>query len=173
MPFKIATYTRLGKEKILWICVWRFLTTLGLKGIKYIIIICGKRYKLRNPEIGSYSQWLTNSSNYVSICVPWVLKQWSNTGARACALAVAYELNIITWCTTGIMHWFPLVVASSMGDKDNLHILPDAPLLTHPPSCDVFLAPSTIPGSACIHEHKKAKPISFYVLCVGCYWSIE
>ncbi len=54
------------------------------------------------------------------------------------------------------MHWFLLLVASSMGDEENLQLLPCAqPLVPHQPTCDVFLAPSTIPGSACMNIKKK------------------
>ena len=61
------------------------------------------------------------------------------------------------------MHWFPdwflLLVVSSMGSGDNLKLLPHAPFLTDPPTCDVFLAPSTIPGSACMNIKKKTNVI--------------
>ena len=53
------------------------------------------------------------------------------------------------------MHWFLLLVASSMGDEDDLQLRPRAAPLTHPPTCDVFLAPSTIPGSACMNTQQK------------------
>ena len=53
-----------------------------------------------------------------------------------------------------MMHWSLLVVVvSSMGNEENRHPLPRARSLTQLPTCDVFLAPSTIPGSACVHEN--------------------
>ena len=61
-----------------------------------------------------------------------------------------------TVCSTvpvafGGMHWsLLLVVASSMGNEENLQFLTRAPARTHVLSCDVFLAPSTIPGSECM-----------------------
>ena len=61
------------------------------------------------------------------------------------------------------MHWFllvGLVVASSIdndeenlrviGNEENLQKIALAPPRTDLPTCDVFLAPSTIPGSACM-----------------------
>ena len=75
------------------------------------------------------------------------------------------------------MHWFLLVVAASMADEENLQLLTRAPL-TRLPTCDVFLAPSTIPGSVCMRTHTHthththiiylfidSKPMSFHVLC--------
>ena len=53
------------------------------------------------------------------------------------------------------MHWSLLLVASSMGDEENLQLLRRASPLTHQPTCDVFLAPSTIPGSACMNIQQK------------------
>ena len=44
-----------------------------------------------------------------------------------------------------------------------------APPLTHLPTCDVFLAPSTIPGSACIDtKTKKKKQNQHYFTCCVC-----
>ena len=59
------------------------------------------------------------------------------------------------------MLWFLLLVVSSMGDEANLQPLPRA---THLPTCDIFLAPSTIPGSACMDTKKKPNVISRAVL---------
>ena len=72
-----------------------------------------------------------------------------------CSLLYLYtalaRVIISTLCMTEgatFMHWFLLLVAWSIGK--NLQLLPGAPLLTHLMTCDVFLAPSTIPGSACM-----------------------
>ena len=64
---------------------------------------------------------------------------------------------------TFMLYWFLLLVASSMGDEENLQLLPRAPPLDRLPTCDVFLAPSTIPGSACmnINSHNN----NYYDLC--------
>ena len=62
---------------------------------------------------------------------------------------------------TALMHWHllvVLVVASSMGNEENLHLrlLPSARTqITELPDCDVFLAPSTIPGSASMRTQTK------------------
>ena len=60
--------------------------------------------------------------------------------------AAATPVSLTPFCkaeVTALMHWFLLVVASSMTTEE---IYPRADL----PPCDVFLAPSTIPKSACI-----------------------
>ena len=63
------------------------------------------------------------------------------------------------------MHWFMLFVASSMADEENLQLLHRTPPLAQQPTCDVFLAPSTIPGGVCMHI--KRKPYPFLVLYVA------
>ena len=50
---------------------------------------------------------------------------------------------------TALIHCSLLVVASSMGNGENLRLLATARTqLTQLPACDIFLAPSTIPESA-------------------------
>ena len=73
----------------------------------------------------------------------------------SCAVPTAL-LSLAPRCTievTAFMHWFLLVVASSMGNEENsppqARVVPLAPPI---PSCDVFLAPSTIPRSAYMGE---------------------
>ena len=64
------------------------------------------------------------------------------------------------------MHWSLLVVASSMGNEENLRLLPSARTqIIQLPDCDVFLAPSTIPGSAFMRT-KTNKTTKFRVPCV-------
>ena len=64
------------------------------------------------------------------------------------------------------MHWSLLVVASSMGNEQNLRLLPSARTqITQLPDCDVFLAPSTIPGSASMRTQTN-KTMNFRVPCV-------
>ena len=67
------------------------------------------------------------------------------------------------------MHWSllaVLVVASSIGNKGNLRLLPSARAqITQLPDCDVFLAPSTIPGSASMRTQTN-KTMNFRVPCV-------
>ena len=60
------------------------------------------------------------------------------------------------------MHCLLLLVASTMGNKENLtlQLLARALPVTHLPTCDVFLAPSSIPGSADINIQKKTNVIS-------------
>ena len=56
------------------------------------------------------------------------------------------------------MHWFLLLVVSSIRDEENPQLLsraPGAPPLSQQPTCDVFLAPSTIPGSVYMNIHKE------------------
>ena len=65
------------------------------------------------------------------------------------------------------MHLF-LLLAASMGYEENLKLLPRAPPLAHLPTCDVFLAPSSIPGSVCMNIRKKKKKQSYFTCCVGC-----
>ena len=67
------------------------------------------------------------------------------------------------------MRWFLLLVTSSIRGEENLQLLPRAPPLTHPPTCDVFLAPSTIPGSACMDIRKQNQ--SHFTCSVYCYCS--
>ena len=68
-----------------------------------------------------------------------------------------------------------LLVASSMGDEENLQLLPRAPPLTHLPTCDVFLAPSTIPGSVCMNINKKTNVIlcALWVTTVQIFASVK
>ena len=61
--------------------------------------------------------------------------------------------------TYSIMHWSLLIVASSMGKEENLRDLPRATASIHLPSCDTFLAPSTIFGSASVRRTR------FCMLC--------
>ena len=80
------------------------------------------------------------------------------------------------------MRWFPLLVALSMGDEENLQLLSRPPLLTHLPTCDLFLAPSTIPGSACVNIQQKNNVLlravwaaTVQILCfelLGCFGDI-
>ena len=64
------------------------------------------------------------------------------------------------------MHWSLLVVVSSMGNEENLRVLPGAQTqINQLPDCDVFLAPSTIPGSAFMRT-KTNKTTKFRVPCV-------
>ena len=62
------------------------------------------------------------------------------------------------------MYWSLLIVASSMGNEDHLRLLSPAPPRTHLPHCHVFLAPSTIPGSACMRTQTN-KTTKLCVLC--------
>ena len=74
-----------------------------------------------------------------------------------CAVPTAL-LPLPLSCTAEVttpMYWFLLIIASSMCNGDNLRLLPLAPPRTHLPPCDVFLAPSTIPGSACMENMNK------------------
>ena len=78
------------------------------------------------------------------------------------------------------MHWFLVVVASTMGNEENLpvRLLPRVPTHTQLLSSDVFLARSTIPGSACMRAYTNKTTKSCVLLCVlqlyvtmyvGCY----
>ena len=61
-----------------------------------------------------------------------------------------------TVSTSALMHWPSLLLAaSSMGNPEYRRLLPLAPPAHHLMSCDVFLAPSTIPGSACMITQNK------------------
>ena len=62
---------------------------------------------------------------------------------------------------TALMHWSLLVVASSLGNEEYIPPL-RAPNQIKLPPCALFLAPSTIPGSACMRTYKTTK---FCVLC--------
>ena len=56
------------------------------------------------------------------------------------------------------MYWSLLVVASSIGNGENLRLLPSARTKSMElPACDIFLAPSTIPGSEGMRTLKKKK----------------
>ena len=59
---------------------------------------------------------------------------------------------VIGHAWNSLMHWLCalLVVASSMGNEENPRLLARARTRMQLPDCDVFLAPSTIPGSACM-----------------------
>ena len=78
---------------------------------------------------------------------------------RLCAPTSVHELYPISYKSKylKIMHWFLLLFASSMGDEENLQ-------LTHLPTCDVFLAPSTIPGSASVYVLCALLPFKYCIL---------
>ena len=81
-----------------------------------------------------------------------------------CCTAPAALFPLLLWCTTevtALIHWFLLVVASSMGSEENPRLLAPARIRYHVLSCDVFLAPSTITGSACMKQRN-------CLCCVGC-----
>ena len=68
------------------------------------------------------------------------------------------------------MYWF-LLVASSMGDEKKPRVLSQPPPLTGLSNCDVFLAPSTIPGSACMDIKKQTQ--HHFTRCVSCYCTVQ
>ena len=107
--------------------------------------------------------WLT----YGRVKIGWPMQQ--NGGETYVELETAHFSILYRYCCTDrdasshtmlhdrgysstVMHWslLLLAVASSMGNEENPWRLPRAPARTHLLTCDVFLAPSTIPGSECM-----------------------
>ena len=63
------------------------------------------------------------------------------------------------------MHWSLLIVASSMANEEDPWFLTRTPARTHLPTCPIFLAPSTIPGSEYVLYNAVVLFVYIFMMC--------